>query len=78
MATPRQEHEATELRARALYATYVKPMETQHRGRFVAVSSAGKTIVGDDLLDVAQKAKATFGPGSHLFKVGEVAVGKWR
>lgn len=57
---------------------YGKPLETEHRGEYVAVSPQGQTVVGPNLLDVAQEARAIFGPGNFLFKIGTKAVGKWR
>ena len=62
----------------ALYEKYGKPLEAQHRGEFLAVSSTGQTLLGPTLLDVAQQATARFGPGHFLFKIGERAVGRWR
>ncbi len=61
-----------------LYDKYGKPLEASHRGEYVAISPLGKTVVGKTLLDIAQQATATFGPGNYLFKIGEPAVGKWR
>lgn len=61
-----------------LYKKYGKPLEKEHWGKFIAVSQKGKTILGTNLLKLVQKASKTFGPGNFIFKVGEVAVGKWR
>lgn len=61
-----------------LYTKYGKPLEKEHWGKFVAVSQKGKTILGTNLLELAQKASRTLGPGNFIFKVGEIAVGKWR
>ncbi len=61
-----------------LYETYGRPLEAQHRGEYLAVSRDGKTIRGPRLREVAQKARASFGPGNFLYKIGERAVGKWR
>lgn len=61
-----------------LYQQYGKPLEKGHWGKFLAVSQKGKTILGENLLDVAQKASIVLGPGNFIFKVGEKAVGKWR
>lgn len=60
------------------YEKYGKPLETEHWGEFLAVSKDGKTVLGKDLIKVARKALSTFGPGSFLYKVGEVAIYKWR
>lgn len=64
--------------ANALYERYGKPLETEHRGEYVAMSPDGNTILGAPLLLVLEQATAAFGPGDFIFKVGEKAVGKWR
>jgi hypothetical protein len=61
-----------------LYEQYGKPLEAEHRGEFVAVSPRGDTILGGSLLEVAQQAKAKFGSGVFVYKIGERAVGRWR
>ncbi len=61
-----------------LYKKYGKPLEKEHWGKFIAVSQKGKTILGTNLLEVAQKASSILGSGNFVFKVGERAVGKWR
>ena len=61
-----------------LYEQYGKPLEATRWGEFIAVSPSGETVVGESLLDVAQRALESFGPGSCLFKIGEQAIGKWR
>ncbi|HLC30605.1 MAG TPA: hypothetical protein VJM51_07475 [Dehalococcoidia bacterium] len=61
-----------------LYKKYGKPLESEHWGKYLAVSLDGKTLLGPTLIEVAQQAKDAFGPGSFLFKVGPKAVGKWR
>lgn len=61
-----------------LYQEYGKPLEGSHWGEFLAVSQDGKIVLGRDLLKVTQKAVSLFGPGNFLFKVGDIAVGKWR
>lgn len=60
-----------------LYEKYGKPLEQKHWGEFLAVSQKGKILLGKNLLELAQKASKTFGPGNFIFKVGEIAVGKW-
>lgn len=42
------------------------------------ISAAGKTLLGSTVLEVMQQAKAAFGPGTFIFKVGDRAVGTWR
>ncbi len=61
-----------------LYQQYGRPLEKNHWGEFVAISKEGKTVLGNDLIRVMKKSLADFGPGSHVFKVGEKAVFKWR
>lgn len=61
-----------------LYKKYGKPLEGEHWGKFLAVSRKGKTLLGTNLLELAQKASKIFGPGNFIFKVGEIAVWKWR
>lgn len=61
-----------------LYERYGKPLEREHWGEFVAVSTDGRTLLRPTLLDAAQGALQAFGPGSHIFKVGDRVVGGWR
>jgi hypothetical protein len=61
-----------------LYEQYAKPLEAEHWGEFVAVSPRGETILGSSVLEVAEQAKARFGFGVFVYKVGGRAVGKWR
>ena len=61
-----------------LYQRYGKPLEKDHWGKFMAVSQRGKTILGESLLDVAQKAVKLLGPGNFIFRVGEKSVGRLR
>jgi hypothetical protein len=74
----RNESDDLERRYDELYDQYGVPLEDKHRDEYLAVSPGGQTIVGPTMLDVAQEAKARFGPGSFLFKIGERAVGRWR
>ena len=61
----------------ALYERYGKPLEKTHRGKYVAISQAGKTLIADSIFELIQEAKTTLGPGNFIFKIGERAVGKW-
>lgn len=63
--------------ALALYEHYAKPLEATHSREYVAVSPSGKTLLGSDLLTVSKQATMNFGPGNVVFKIGEIAVGKW-
>lgn len=69
-----------ELRAEAdrLYETYVKPLEREHWGEFVAVSSDGKMVRSLSHRDAVRQAAETLGHGNFLFKVGERVVGTLR
>lgn len=60
-----------------LYQKYGKPLEGKHWGEYIAVSKDGRTVLGNNLIKVMKKSLADFGPGSHVFKVGERAVFKW-
>jgi len=64
--------------ADALYEQFAQPLEAAHAGEFVAVSPAGQTLLGTSAGEVGRKAKAAFGPGNFVFKVGPRVVGKWR
>ncbi|HLF08677.1 MAG TPA: hypothetical protein VI789_04960 [Dehalococcoidia bacterium] len=61
-----------------LYERYGRPLEAEHRGKFVVISREGKTVVGMNLIEVAEEAVAAFGPGGFLFKIGEKSVWKFR
>jgi hypothetical protein len=60
-----------------LYRQYGKPLEQEHWGEYLAISSEGKTLLAPSLLEAVERATDTFGPGSFIFKVGEKTVGKW-
>ena len=70
--------EAIVRRANELYEAHGRPLETEHRGEFLAVSPDGKTLIGANLRDVTRKASETFGPGNFVYKIGDKAVGRWR
>ena len=61
-----------------LYEAFGKPLEAKHWGEYVAISSRGETVLRSSLLEVAEEAARSLGPGVFIFKVGERAVGKWR
>jgi hypothetical protein len=61
----------------ALYERYGKPLEKLHRGKYVAISQEGKTLLGESVLQLIQEAKTTLGPENFIFKIGERAVGQW-
>ena len=61
----------------SLYERYGKPLEKTYRGKYIAISQTGKTLISDNVLGLMQKAKTTLGPGNFIFKIGDRAVGKW-
>jgi hypothetical protein len=61
----------------ALYERYGKPLEKTYRGKFIAISMTGKTLIADTVMELMQQAKETLGSGNFIFKIGERAVGKW-
>ena len=61
----------------ALYERYGKPLEKTHRGKYIAISMTGKTLIADTLMELMQQAKETLGPGNFIFKIGARAVGNW-
>ena len=63
--------------AEALYDCYVRPLEGKFWGRLAAVNKEGQVLVGDDEVELAQKAVERFGKGNFiLFRIGTKAVGK--
>ena len=61
-----------------LYERYGRPLEAEHWGEYVAISREGKTVVGSNLIELAEQAVAMLGPGSFVFKVGQKSVWKFR
>ena len=62
-----------------LYDRFVKGLESQHRGDFVAVHPDGQVIVDKDDVKAVDRALKQFGAGNFvLLKVGSKGVGKWR
>jgi hypothetical protein len=64
--------------ARALYEQYGKPLESEHKGEYVAISNSGNTIVGKSLSQVVINSIERFGKGNFVFKIGSRAVGSFR
>jgi len=64
--------------ARVLYEQYGKPLEAEHKGEYVVISSSGNTIVGKSLTEVVTDAIEKFGKGHFVFKIGSRAVGSFR
>jgi hypothetical protein len=71
------EHDVSE-RYTSLYERYGQPLEATHTGEYLAISPQGETLLGATLLEVAQQAAKSFGPGNFVYKIGERAVGRWR
>ena len=61
-----------------LYERYGRPSEAEHWGEYVAISREGKTVVGSNLIELAEQAVAMLGPGSFAFKVEQKSVWKFR
>lgn len=61
-----------------LYEKYGKPLEPDRRGKYLAVSLRGKTIVAETLAEAASRGAAELGRGSLLFKIGDGTAGNWR
>ncbi len=63
-----------------IYERFGRPLEADHWGEYLAVSPAGETLLGTDLTDVVERAVDTFGLGKRipLFKIGQIAVERWR
>jgi len=59
-----------------LYEQFAQPLEQDHYGEFIAITRDGRTLLGPTLIDVALRAKDTFGERTFLFKIGPKAV--WR
>ena len=64
--------------ADALYNRHAKPLESEHWGKYIAISASGETVVGADIADVRYRSLAQLGRGAFVFKIGEKAVGKLR
>ena len=58
-------------RADELYERYGKPLEAEHWGKYVAVASDGRTLLGADMHAVHREGRESFGEDMHVFHVGE-------
>ncbi len=43
----------------ALYERYGKPLEKTQRGKYIAISKTGKTLIADTVFALMQEAKTT-------------------
>lgn len=58
-----------------LYERHAKQLEATHWGKFLALASDGRFIVGDDDLEIFLKAMQHFGEGNFvLIRIGEKSV----
>ena len=63
----------------AIYDRYVRSLEQEHLGKFVAVSLDGRVLLGNDREEVANEALRQFGSGNFVMMwVGLKVVGKIR
>ena len=67
--TAKQEQDRLNRKADRLYDRYVKPLEADHYGDYIAVSPKGQVILGADMLEVAKRATDAFGRGNFVFKL---------
>ncbi|MHB8576409.1 MAG: DUF5678 domain-containing protein, partial [Dehalococcoidia bacterium] len=64
-------------KSKRLYKKYVLPLESKHYGEYIAVSTDGRIVFAKTLVEVMQQAEHDLGSGNFVFKVGDIAVGKW-
>ncbi len=64
--------------ARVLYEQYDKPLEAEHKGEYLAISTNGKTVIGKSLSQVVADSLSQFDKGNFIFKIGNRAVGSFR
>ena len=50
------------------------PLEQEHTGEYVAISTSGKTIVGKGFRQAVTHALEKLGKGNFVFKIGNQAV----
>lgn len=63
---------------RSLYELHGKPLEKDHRGKYVAISDNGQVLLGRDSVEVLQQAVKVFGSGNFaLARVGYRTFGQW-
>ena len=53
-----------------LYARYGKPLEAEHSGDFIAISTQGKVVRAPTLQEVLDLSLEQLGKGSYVFRVG--------
>lgn len=63
---------------RGLYEKYGRPLEASHRDKFVAIADDGRTILGDQDVEVLERAIQSFGSGNFaLRRIGHRTMGRW-
>ncbi len=68
-----------DLQADELYARYGKPLEAEHPGDFIAISTQGKVVRAPTLQQVLDLSLEQLGKGSYVFRLGaDRSVIKWR
>ena len=59
-----------------MYQKFVKPLEKDHWGKFIAITPKGEFLIQSDLLQATIKGIEKLGSGNFVFKIGEKAVGR--
>lgn len=62
----------------SLYERYARPLEAEHWGEYVVISPAGEMVLGSTLIEAAQAAATSLGPGNFAFRVGQRSVATWK
>ena len=62
----------------ALYDRFVLPIEADHAGEFVVVSTDGRMIFGPTLTKALAAARPVLGRGTYSYRVGDRFVGRLR
>jgi len=52
-----------------IYEKYAKKLEKEHSGEYVTIGPDGETIIGEDDIDVVEKAVKKFGAGNFVFRI---------
>ena len=78
MTTSQTWMETTLERQQRLYTLYGKSLESEHTGKFAAISEDGDVLLGDVEGDLFQRALSEFGrDGFALVKVGHEVMDTW-
>lgn len=61
-----------------LYKLYGESLEENHFGEYIAIGDDGQTILGENAVEVLEKAIKTFGSGNFaLTRIGHRTFGQW-